>query len=338
LVGSIESKGAKGSSKKAVYAALFGNLGIAVSKLVAALFTGSTSMWAETFHSFSDTLNQILLLVGIRTSKKRVSERHPFGYGKEQFFWSFVVSMLIFGISGFISLERGITSLLSTQSHQIENITINYAILAISFVFEANSLRIAFLLFKKTIEARGDQFNFSTLFGEFKESKDTSVLTVLVEDTSALIGIAVAALALFLTQITGNRVFDSIGSLIIGIILMAFAIFLARENKELLIGESISRRDRRRIIDLVSKIPEVNRIISIRSMHLAPEDVLIAIEVSLVDNLDTDKIESVIDNIENKVREIIPYANLSKIYVEPERDNSSSSSNSLYNKNLGKRP
>ncbi|MGN6348435.1 MAG: cation diffusion facilitator family transporter, partial [Candidatus Nitrosocosmicus sp.] len=147
---------------------------------------------------------------------------------------------------------------------------------------------------------------------------------VFVEDTSALIGIAVAVLALFLAQITGNRIFDYIGSLIIGLILMAFAVFLARENKELLIGESISRRDYRRITALISKIPEVNRIISIRSMHLAPEDVLIAIEVSLIDNLDTDKIESVIDNIENKVREIIPYANLSKIYVEPERDNSSS--------------
>ncbi|MGN6823486.1 MAG: cation diffusion facilitator family transporter [Candidatus Nitrosocosmicus sp.] len=319
--------GAKGGSKKVVYAALFGNLAIAISKLVAALFTGSTSMWAETYHSFSDTLNQILLLVGIRTSKKRVSEKHPFGYGKEQFFWSFIVSVLIFGISGFISLERGVASLLpgaQPLQHQIENMTINYIILTISFVFEANALRIAFLSFKKTIEVRGDRLNFSTLIGEFKESKDTSVLTVLVEDTSALIGIAVAVLALFLTQITGNRIFDYIGSLIIGLILMAFAVFLARENKELLIGESISRRDYRRITAIISKIPEVNRIISIRSMHLAPEDVLIAIEVSLVDNLDTDKIESVIDNIENKVREIIPYANLSKIYVEPERDNSSS--------------
>ncbi|MGN6707981.1 MAG: cation diffusion facilitator family transporter [Candidatus Nitrosocosmicus sp.] len=319
--------GAKGGSKKVVYAALFGNLAIAISKLVAALFTGSTSMWAETYHSFSDTLNQILLLVGIRTSKKRVSEKHPFGYGKEQFFWSFIVSVLIFGISGFISLERGVASLLpgaQPLQHQIENMTINYIILTISFVFEANALRIAFLSFKKTIEVRGDRLNFSTLIGEFKESKDTSVLTVLVEDTSALIGIAVAVLALFLTHITGNRIFDYIGSLIIGLILMAFAVFLARENKELLIGESISRRDYRRITAIISKIPEVNRIISIRSMHLAPEDVLIAIEVSLVDNLDTDKIESVIDNIENKVREIIPYANLSKIYVEPERDNSSS--------------
>jgi divalent metal cation (Fe/Co/Zn/Cd) transporter len=108
---------------------------------------------------------------------------------------------------------------------------------------------------------------------------------------------------------------------------MAFAIFLARENKELLIGESISRRDYRRITTIVSKIPEVDRIISIRSMHLAPEDVLIAIEVSLIDNLDTDKIEYVIDNIENKVRDIIPYVNLSKIYVEPERDNSNKNNN-----------
>ncbi len=325
-----------GGSKSAVYAALFGNMAIAISKLVAALFTGSTSMWAETYHSFSDTLNQILLLIGIRTSKKRVSERHPFGYGKEQFFWSFIVSILIFGISGFISLERGIVSLLDLQLHQqIENMTINYVILAISSIFEANALRIAFFSFKKTIEGRGDRLTFSTVIDEFKESKDTSVLTVLVEDTSALIGIAVAALALFLTEVTGNRFFDSIGSIMIGFILMAFAVFLAKENKELLIGESISRRDYRRINAIVSKIPEVNRIISIRSMYLAPEDVLIAIEVSLVDNLDTDSIESVIDNIENKVREIIPYADPSKIYVEPERDSSSSIRN-RYHQHLRK--
>ncbi len=322
----VGSRGA--SSKKAVYAALFGNLGIAISKLIAAIVTGSTSMWAETYHSFSDTLNQIFLLIGIRTSKKKVSERHPFGYGKEQFFWSFIVSMLIFGISGFISLERGIVSLLNPQVHQIENISINYIILIISFVFEANALRIAFSSFKKAIEQRGDKLKLSTMIAEFKESKDTSILTVLVEDTSALLGIIVAAVALFLTEITNNRVFDTIGSLLIGLILMAFAIFLARENKELLIGESISRREYRRISATVSKIPEVNRIISIRSMHLAPEDVLIAIEVSLVDNLDTDKIESVIDNIESKVREIIPYASPSKIYVEPERDGSSSSNSS----------
>ena len=138
-------------------------------------------------------------------------------------------------------------------------------------------------------------------------------------------GIVVATIALILTAATGNSFFDSIGSLIIGLILMAFAVFLARENKGMLIGEAITRRDYKRINDIVSKIPEVNRIISIRSMHLAPDDVLIAIDVNLVDNLDTDEIESVIDNIENKVREILPYANLSKIFVEIEQNSINSS-------------
>jgi cation diffusion facilitator family transporter len=316
--------GEKGSSQKAVFAALFGNLAIAISKLFAALFTGSSSMWAETLHSFSDTVNQILLLIGLRTSKKRVSERHPFGYGKEQFFWSFVVAILIFGISGSISVQRGLESLLYSQSHHIENIGINFVILGLSFVFEAYAFRIAFLSFKKVIKERGEKFNFSTLISEIKQTKDSAVMTVLIEDTAALSGIVVATIALILTAVTGNSFFDSVGSLVIGLILMAFAVFLAKENKALLIGEAITRRDYKRINDIVSEIPEVNRIISIRSMHLAPDDVLIAIEVNLVDNLDTDKIESLIDTIENKVREMIPYANLSKIYVEIEQDSDSS--------------
>jgi cation diffusion facilitator family transporter len=316
--------GEKGSSQKAVFAALFGNLAIAISKLFAALFTGSSSMWAETLHSFSDTVNQILLLIGLRTSKKRVSERHPFGYGKEQFFWSFVVAILIFGISGSISVQRGLESLLYSQSHHIENIGINFVILGLSFVFEAYAFRIAFLSFKKVIKERGEKFNFSTLISEIKQTKDSAVMTVLIEDTAALSGIVVATIALILTAVTGNSFFDSVGSLVIGLILMAFAVFLAKENKALLIGEAITRRDYKRINDIVSEIPEVNRIISIRSMHLAPDDVLIAIEVNLVDNLDTDKIESLIDTIENKVREIIPYTNLSKIYVEIEQDSDSS--------------
>lgn len=308
-----------GGSKKAIYAALFGNLGIAISKLIAALMTGSTSMWAETYHSFSDTFNQVLLLVGIRTSKKQVTERHPFGYGKEQFFWSFIVATLIFGISGILSLEQGLSSLLGTENHQLENLSITYIILAISFVFEANALRIAYGIFKRGIEDRGEKLTISALRTEFKESKDTSILTVIVEDSAALLGIVIAATAVFLSDITGNLVYDAIGSLLIGIVLMSFAFFLARENKDLLIGESISKRDNQNIHNIVSKIPEVSKIISIRSMHLAPEDVLIAIEVSLVDNLDTDTIESVIDNIENKIKQVIPYAVSSKIYVELER-------------------
>lgn len=311
--------GLAGGSKKAIYAALFGNLGIAIAKLVGAIFTGSTAMWAETFHSFSDTFNQILLLIGIKTSAKAATEHHPFGYGKEQFFWSFLVATLLFGISGVLSLEQGATSLL-LRPHHIENVNISYAILAISAVFEGNSLRIAFAVFKRAIEARGEKISLRALFNEFQESKDPSVLTVMVEDSAALLGIAIAALGIFLSEATGNTAYDAVGSLAIGGILMVFASFLAKENKGLLIGEAISKRDSKRIVDSVSQIPEVNRVVSMRTMHLGPQDVLIAMEVSLKDGLDTDRIELVIDNVEKQVKSIIPYINTSKIYVELQQD------------------
>jgi cation diffusion facilitator family transporter len=306
-----------GESKKAIYAALFGNLAIAISKLFAALFTGSTSMWAETYHSFSDTFNQVLLLLGVKTSKREANEKYPFGYGKEQFFWSFVVAILIFGVSGVLSLEHGISYFLSDHdAHRVENTLINYVILAIAFAFEANAIRIAFAIFKKTIIDRGDKLTLPVLFTELKENKDPVIMTVLVEDAAALLGIVIAAVALLLSDITGNSAYDAIGSLLIGIVLMGFALFLARENRGMLIGEAMSKRDYKKVYDAVINIPEVRKIISIRTMHFAAEDVLIAIEVSLIENLHTEAIESSIDNIENKIKEAIPYVNTSKIYIE----------------------
>jgi cation diffusion facilitator family transporter len=306
-----------GESKKAIYAALFGNLAIAISKLFAALFTGSTSMWAETYHSFSDTFNQVLLLVGVKISKKEANEKYPFGFGKEQFFWSFVVAILIFGVSGVLSLEHGISYFLSDHdTHVEENYIINYVILAIAFVFEANALRIAFGIFRKTIEDRGDKLTLPVLLTELKENKDPVIITVIVEDSAALLGILIAVVALALSDFTGNPAFDAIGSLLIGIVLMGFAIFLARENRGMLIGEAMSKRDLKKIFDAISNISEVEKIKSIRTMHFAPEDVLIAIEVSLIENLSTVTIESVIDTIENKIKEAVPYVNQSKIYVE----------------------
>src|SRR5215204_5801592 len=307
-----------GSSKKAVYAALFGNLGIAIAKLVAATITGSTAMWAETYHSFSDTFNQVLLLIGIKTSIKPANERHPFGYGKEQFFWSFIVATMLFGISGVLSFEQGFTSLFG-EAHSIENITISYVILGISAAFEANALRVAFQLFKKTIETRGEKVSFKTLIREFQEGKDPTILTVMVEDSAALLGICIAAIGVSLSHITGNTVYDAYSSLAIGSVLMAFAFFLARENRGLLIGEAISKDQYNRIVQSIQKIPEVNKVISLRTMHFSPEDVLVAMEVNLIDGMDTDKIESVIDNIEQRVKSVIPYVNPSKIYIEVEK-------------------
>ena len=309
----------KDRSKKAVYAALFGNLGIALSKLIAAILTGSIALWAETLHSFSDTINQILILIGIKTSSKAANERHPFGHGKEQFFWSFIVATMIFGISGILSVEQGFGTIFGKE-HHIENVNLSYIILTISAVFEGNALRVALYLFKQTIESRGEKVSFSTLVKEFQESKDPSILTVIVEDSAALLGIVIAGISISLSETTRNTIFDGIGSLCIGIVLMVFAFFLAKENKALLIGEAISRKDYKRIDDLVHEIPEVNRIISMRTMHFAAEDVLVAIEVSLVDGLNTDEIESVIDHIEQKVKQIIPYISPSKIYVEVQQD------------------
>ena len=312
------------SSKKAVYAALFGNLGIAIAKLIAAILTGSTAMFAETLHSISDTFNQVLLLFGIKTSTKAATEQHPFGYGKEQFFWSFVVATMLFGISGILSLQQGFGSLLS-RIHHIQNANVSYVILAISAAFEANALRVALLLAKESIEARGEKISLNTLVQEFQESKDPSVITVMVEDSAALLGIVVAGIGIFFSEATGDTIYDSLSSVAIGGILMAFAYFLAKENKALLIGESISRKDYNKIVKLVNEMPDVNRIITMRTMHFAPEDVLVTIEVNLVDGLDTDKIESVIDNIEQKVKLAIPYINPAKVYVEVEQDKLSDS-------------
>lgn len=304
-------------STKAVYAALFGNLGIAVTKFIAAGMTGSASMWAESYHSASDTVNQILLLLGIKLSTKPATDLHQFGFGKSQFFWSFVVATMIFGISGILSLEQGISSLLGGE-HHFENPMINYVVLLIAAGFEGNALRIALTQFKKPITERGEKTRPSTLFSEFKNSKDTSILTVVVEDSAALLGILIALVGIFLTDVTGNTAFDAVSSIVIGALLMSFAFFLAKENRGLLLGESISPQQRDKIIKQVSEITEVNRIVTMKTMHLSPTTVLVGIEVNLIDGLDTDKIELVTDRIEQEILKILPESKKEYLFVEIE--------------------
>lgn len=307
-----------GSSKKAIYAALFGNLGIAITKFIAATITGSVAMWAESYHSASDTVNQLLLLFGIKRSKRAYSFSHQFGHSREQFFWSFIVATLIFGISGTLSIEHGISAILS-EEHHIENVTINFIVLMIAAIFEGFALRIAVKQFRNIIRERGEEPNFKNMINEFKDSKDPALLTVIIEDSAALSGIGVAALGIFLSIVTGNAIFDAISSLIIGIILMVLALALAKENKDLLIGESITKRDYKKIVDVVKEITEINKIVTLKTMHLGPNDVLIGIQVNLIDGLDTDKIELVTDKVEKAIMEIIPNLNRQHIFVEIER-------------------
>lgn len=306
-------------SKKAVYAALFGNLGIAITKFIAALVTGSAAMWAEAYHSASDTFNQILILFGIKTSTKAASYQHQFGHGREVFFWSFIVATMIFGISGILSLEQGVSSLFE-KAHQIKDPQISYIVLTIAFGFEANALRVALKQFLREIIEKGEKISFSSMIEHFKESKDVALLTVIVEDCAALLGIIIAGIGILLSDITGNAIYDAIASLFIGGILMFFAFFLAKENRGLLIGESVTNREYKKIVRSIQEIPEVNKLISMRTMHLGPEDILVGVQVNLIDNLDTDKIESVTDAVEQKIMEIIPNTNREHIFVEIERE------------------
>ena len=306
-------------SKKAVYAALFGNLGIAITKFIAALITGSAAMWAEAYHSSSDTFNQILILFGIRTSVKAASYQHQFGHGREVFFWSFIVATMLFGISGILSLQQGVSSLFE-EYHEVKDSQISYIILLIAFGFESNALRVALKQFIGEIHMNGQKITFSAMIEHFKESKDVALLTVIVEDCAALLGILVAGIGILLSDITGNAIYDAIASLVIGGILMFFAFFLAKENRGLLIGESVTNREYKRIVKSIQAIPEVNKLITMRTMHLSPQDILVGVQVNLVDNLDTDKIELVTDAIEQKIMEIIPNTNKEHIFVELERE------------------
>jgi len=299
----------RNTSKKAVIAALFGNLSIAVFKLVAALLTGSSSMLAESYHSISDTFNQVLLLYGLRRSKKAPDERHPFGHGKEQFFWSFMVAVLLFGIAGILSIREGYHKLLSPEP--ISRIGLAYLAIAVGIIFESYSLSIAVRTLKREMRIE----KHKNLIEGIKRSKDPTTLTVLFEDSLALAGLFVAAVAIALVRVTGILIIDAIASIVIGVLLMIFALFLANETKNLLVGESVTPLKRKKILKALNSFDEINKVISLKTMHLSPEDVLVTVEINYRDDIIVDELEKVNDRIERKIKKVIPNA---KIYLEAE--------------------
>ncbi len=299
---------ASGTSK-AVYVALAGNFFIAIFKFIAAFFSGSSSMLAEGYHSISDTLNQVFLLVGISKSKQPPNKLHPYGHGKEQFFWAFVVSMMIFGIAGVLSFREGYHKLLHPEP--LEYVWLTFIALGLALIFEGTSLFLAGNELKKQMKKE----KMRNIIAAIKHSKDPTVLTVIFEDSLALISIFIAGTAIGLSYYTGNPVYDAIASLIIGGLLMIFSVVLASETKHLLIGESISKYKRNKIIKKIEALKEVNEIIDFRTMHLGPEETLVTMEVNLKDNLLTDDAEKVIDKIEAKVNATLKNA---KCYVELE--------------------
>ena len=298
-------------SKPAVLAALVGNLAIAVFKLIAALASGSSAMLAEAYHSFSDTFNQVFLLVGIWRSKKPPDRLHPFGYGKAQFFWAFIVALMLFGIAGGLSIREAYHKF--QHPEPLRNVTLGFIVLAVAFVIESIALAIAVRQFRREMKSE----RFQDVLEGIQHTKNPTVLTVVFEDSLALVSIVVAFVSILLSVKTHNPLYDACGSLIIGVLLMVFALILANENKKLLIGESITPYRRKKVLEAIEAVPEVNKVLSLRTLQMGPTSAIIATEVNLEDGLVTDRIESVIDRIEAAIREVFPRA---QCYVELEAE------------------
>ena len=297
-------------SKKAVLAALFGNLGIAVFKFVAAFFSGSSSMLAEAYHSFSDTFNQVLLLYGLKASKKPADKEHPFGHGKEQFFWSFIVAMILFGIAGTLSILEGYHKF--RHPEPIKHIGLTYMAIVIALLFDGFALRLAFLNIKEEMQDEEHGSFFETL----RKSKDPTNITVFVEDSLAIAGVLIAGIAITIVHFTHILVIDAIASIVIGAMLMVFALFLAFETRMLLVGEAVTPYKRKKILRIVRSFEGVEEILSLKTMHLSSDEVLVALEIDYKDDMVVGDLERINSEIEAKIKEIIPDA---KVYLEAQK-------------------
>jgi cation diffusion facilitator family transporter len=298
----------------AVIGALFANALIAVLKLAAALITGSSGMMAEALHSFADTANQIFLLLGLRFYKRPASDKHPFGYGKERFFWSFIAAIFIFGVGATYAIYEGIVKL--THPHPPTNLGWAYGVLALSFLLESGSIALA--LYQETNEARHEGLSFREYL---RESKDPTAKTVLFEDSAALIGIIIAALGLILTeyQVGGaaGAYWDGIASISIGFVLAVVAFALARTSRGLLLGEAANRKVVAAIKQAIESHPNVERVIELLTMHLAPKQILINAHVQLRPDLVTGDIEKSIAEIEDRIKRAEPKVEM--IFLETAR-------------------
>jgi cation diffusion facilitator family transporter len=284
--------------KLVVLAALGGNLAIAVTKFAAALIAGSSSMLTEGIHSTVDTFNELLLLYGRKRAKKPPDELHPLGHARELYFWGFVVALLFFtGGAGF-SIYEGIEHIRTPR--MLESPSVNFAVLAIAFVFESISLFFAVREFNRQKEPGAGWWK------ALRESKDPSVFVVMMEDVAALTGLIVAAIFIGLTVATGNPLWDGIGSVVIGSILGGVAILLATECKKLLIGERASAALQQAIETIAEEAPGVCRVNEILTVHLGPRQVVAMLSVDFDDTLQLSHVETATERIEDQVRERFP--------------------------------
>jgi cation diffusion facilitator family transporter len=296
---------ATGESKTVIYAAMAGNCAIAVTKFIAAWLTGSSAMLSEGIHSLVDTGNGLLLLWGIRQSALPPDEQHPFGHGKELYFWTLIVAVLIFALGGGISIYEGVLHM-HRPAAEVDP-TINYVVLGLAFVFEGAAWWFALREFRKVKGSLG-------YWQAVRESKDPTTFTVLFEDSAAMLGLIVAFLGVFLGHALGIHQFDGIASVVIGLILCVVAIFLAYESKGLLIGEGVDTRTRASINKLVEADPDIDRLVRALSMHFGPNDVLLTMEIAFRPSLTAAAAAAAVERLDKAIRSRHP--EIRHIFVE----------------------
>jgi cation diffusion facilitator family transporter len=292
---------------KAIIAAFLANKGIAVTKFIAWFFSGSASMLAEAVHSVADAGNQLLLIFGGRQARKEADKEHPFGYGRERYVYAFVVAIILFSVGGMFSIYEGIEKL--RDPHELENAWLPLLVLTIAIVLESFSLRTAV---KESNHVRG-QLSWVQFV---RRAKAPELPVVLLEDIAALLGLVFAFIGVGLTVITGNSLFDAIGTLLIGTLLIVVAVVLGIETKSLLVGEGATDADHGLIEQAILAGPEAERIIHMKTLYLGPDELLVAAKVGFHADQRLAEVSTAVNVIEQRVREAVPAARV--IYIEPD--------------------
>ena len=285
-------------ARKVIYAAVVANLGIAAAKFVVAAITGSAAMLAEGIHSAVDTGNEVLLLIGERNSEKPPDKRHPFGYGKALYFWALLVALSVFSLGGGLSIYHGVQAL--RHPEPLEDPLWNYAVLAVSACFEGYSWTVS----RRELNKRRKPG--TSLWRTVHTSKDASVFTVFIEDTAALLGLAIAAVGITLGHVFDNPYFDPAASVMIGLLLVGAAFALARETGALLVGEGIGTEATRRVCEILRTDPAIQEVGKLLSMQLGPDEVLLTAAVQFNRGMRIDEVEAAIERLEKAVAAAYP--------------------------------
>lgn len=295
-------------SRTVILAALAGNSAIAVTKFGAAAFTGSSAMFAEAIHSVVDTGNQLLLLLGLKRAKRPPDPAHPFGYGKEVYFWSFVVAIMIFAVGAGISIYEGVHHLLHPRP--ISNPMVNYVVLGVAMLFEAGAWYVAWKGFNAQRGKRG-------YVEAVRRGKDPTLFVVLFEDSAAMLGLMVAFIGLLLVDVTGITWFDGAASVVIGVILALTAAWLAWESKALLIGESADPRVVKAVREIIQQHDEIETVHEVLTLHMGPDYVLVNVAAGFAAGIPSEKVESAVQRMTREIKERFP--EIRRVFVEGER-------------------